>query len=66
MTTDNERYRHDFKGQLSVILGFAELLLSQMANDDPRRGDLEEIRTAAIAAVALLGELFPPAAGSPE
>jgi hypothetical protein len=52
--TDDERNRHDIQNQLSVICGFTELLLTEAAADDPRRGDLEEIRNAAVTALDLL------------
>jgi len=57
---DPERLRHDFKGHLSIILGFADLMLSQTRPDDPRRADLEEIRSAATQALELLAAVFPP------
>jgi signal transduction histidine kinase len=59
---DDDKSRHDFKNQLGIILGFAELLLAEAAADDPRRGDLEEIHKAATAALDLLARLFPPGA----
>src|SRR5262249_23324400 len=34
---------HDFNNMLTVINGYSELLLGQMAPDDTRRRDLEEI-----------------------
>ena len=39
----DDRIRHDFKNQLAIIHGFAELLIAEAAPDDPRRGDFEEI-----------------------
>jgi hypothetical protein len=38
---------HALSNHLAVILGFIELVLSETAPNDPRRGDLEEIRQAA-------------------
>jgi signal transduction histidine kinase len=57
--TEAERIRHDFKNQLAIIRGFAEILLAQAAPGDPRRGDLEEIYTAAVTALGLLASVFP-------
>ena len=38
---------HALSNQLAVILGFIELVVSETGEDDPRRGDLLEIQTAA-------------------
>jgi signal transduction histidine kinase len=38
---------HDFNNLLSVILNYASFVLEDLAADDPRREDLEEIRRAA-------------------
>jgi two-component system cell cycle sensor histidine kinase/response regulator CckA len=38
---------HDFNNLLSVILNYASFVLEDLADDDPRREDLEEIRRAA-------------------
>ena len=56
---DDDKSRHDFKNQLAIILGFAEILLAEAAADDPRRRDLEEIHKAAGAALDLLARVFP-------
>jgi signal transduction histidine kinase len=56
---DSERARHDFKNQLAIIRGFAEILIEETAADDPRRRDLEEIHTAAVAALAMIGRMYP-------
>ena len=50
---------HQLKNHLVVVVGFSELLLAELAPDDPRRDDLEQIREAAASAMALL-----PALGS--
>ena len=68
MTLDNrldENARHDFKNQLAIILGFAEIMLAEAANTDPRRRDIEEIHRAAAAALALLDRLYPESAATP-
>ena len=38
---------HDFNNLLSVILNYASFVLEDLADDDPRREDVEEIRRAA-------------------
>ena len=52
------RWRHDMKNQLGVILGFSDLLLEEMDPADPRRGDVQEIHTAAARAMELLARLL--------
>ena len=59
MTSTDDKDRHDFKNQLSIILGFSELLLDDAAEGDPRRRDLEEIHKAAATALDLLARVFP-------
>ena len=56
---DDGNSRHDFKNQLAIICGFAEILLADTADSDPRRRDLEEINTAALSALDLLARLYP-------
>jgi len=46
------------KNQLGVILGFSDLLLEEMDPADPRRGDVQEIHTAATRAMELLARLL--------
>lgn len=59
MMPDDDKHRHDFKNQLGIILGFADVLLTDMSPDDARRPDVEEIQKAATAALALLAGVFP-------
>jgi signal transduction histidine kinase len=56
---DDDKSRHDFKNQLAIIRGFAEILLDEAAAGDPRRRDLEEIHKAAVTALDLLAHLYP-------
>lgn len=63
--TDGDKSRHDFKNQLAIIRGFAEILVAETPGDDPRRRDLEEIHKAAVTALRLLGEIFPERESEP-
>ena len=45
---------HTFKNHLAIIIGFSDLVLSEMDEHDPRRKDVLEIHKAAHAALALL------------
>ncbi|HSO32113.1 MAG TPA: ATP-binding protein [Labilithrix sp.] len=49
---------HDFNNILSVILGYANLVIEELAVSDPRRSDLLEITTAAERAAALTQQLL--------
>ena len=49
---------HDFNNQLAAIGGFAEVLANGIADDDPRRGDIDAIRDAALRAGALTRQLL--------
>jgi hypothetical protein len=48
---------HEFKNHLAVVIGFCELLLRDLPEDDPKRADVLEVRKAGLAAIALLPEL---------
>jgi hypothetical protein len=48
------RRLHNVRNQLSVIVGFCDLLLGEIPEDDRKYGDLLEMRKAAHAAMALL------------
>jgi hypothetical protein len=48
---------HRFKNHLSIVLGFSELLLASFPEDDPRHGDILEVRKSARAALDMLPEL---------
>lgn len=47
---------HDMKNMLGIVIGYSNLLLEETPADDARRADLEEIRKAGEAALALLQE----------
>lgn len=55
--TDKYR-RHDFANHLHVIRGLSELLIEETP-PGPRRDELQQIHSAATAAIDLLEELFP-------
>ncbi len=49
---------HDFNNVLTAIFGYADLLLDQFADDDPRRADVLEIRRSAERAASLTRQLL--------
>ncbi|MGH7628373.1 MAG: ATP-binding protein [Gemmatimonadales bacterium] len=49
---------HNFNNALSTMLGYADLLLNDLALDDPRRADVEEIRHAALRSAELTKQLL--------
>ena len=51
---DDRKFVHDMKNMLGIVIGYSNLLLDDMPADDPRRADVDEIRKAGEAAVALL------------
>lgn len=66
MTTDDDKSRHDFKNQLAIIRGFAEILLAETPVTDSRHRDLEEIYKAAVTALELLERMYPTPPDTPE
>ena len=48
---------HQIKNHLSIIVGFCDLLLADLPEEDPRHTDILEIHRAADAAMALVPEL---------
>ena len=49
---------HDFNNVLTAILGFSELMLGKLPEDDPQRADLVEIKKAGQRAAALTRQLL--------
>ena len=49
---------HDFNNLLTAILGYTEMMLSQIGDDKPICADLNEIRKAGDRAAALTGQLL--------
>ena len=48
---------HDIRNQLSIIVGFCELLLQEVPEHDRKHADLVEVSNAANTAIALLEEM---------
>ena len=57
----SDAFVHDMKNHLGIILGYSRLLLEELPPEDARRSDIDEIRRAGEAAIALL-ELWASAA----
>jgi hypothetical protein len=55
--TPERKFVHDMKNMLGIIVGYSTLLLDEMAGDDPRRAEIDEIRRAGESALALLQNL---------
>jgi signal transduction histidine kinase len=49
---------HDFNNLLTAITGYSDLLMSDLAEGDPRRADLEQIKHAADRAAGLTRQLL--------
>jgi CheY-like chemotaxis protein len=49
---------HDFNNLLTVINGYSDFLLKDLAHDDPRRDDLEQIKRAGQRATGLTSQLL--------
>ena len=48
---------HQLKNHLAIIIGFCDLVLADMREDDPKRADIQEMRKAGQAALALLPDI---------
>ena len=48
---------HQLKNHLSIIIGFCDLLLGDLADDDPKRVDILEMRKAGQAALDLIPDI---------
>ncbi len=51
------RQRHNIRNQLSVILGFCDLLRGEIPEHDRKHGDILEMRKAANIALTLLEDM---------
>ena len=54
---------HDMKNVLGVVVGYANLLLAEIPEGDPKRADVEEIRRAGETALELLEQWSAAAPG---
>jgi len=50
----DRKFVHDMKNMLGIVIGYSNLLLDEIPADDPKRGDVDEIRKAGENALALL------------
>jgi hypothetical protein len=57
------KFVHDMKNMLGIVIGYSNLLLDEMPADDPRRGDVDEIRKAGEKALTLLDTWAGPVLG---
>ena len=48
---------HQLKNHLSIVIGFCDLLLGDLPQDDPKRVDIQEMRKAGQAALDLIPDL---------
>ena len=48
------KFVHDMKNYLGIVIGYSNLLLEELPPEDPRRMDIDEIRKAGEAAIALV------------
>jgi hypothetical protein len=48
---------HRLKNHLAIIVGFADLVIAESAEDDPHRTDLMELQTAARDAMAMMPDV---------
>ena len=48
---------HQFKNHLGIVVGFCDLLVDELQENDPKRNDIMEIHKAGRAAMALVPEL---------
>jgi two-component system cell cycle sensor histidine kinase/response regulator CckA len=52
--SDSGPFVHDMKNYLGIVIGYSNLLLEELPPEDPRRTDIDEIRKAGEAAIALV------------
>jgi two-component system cell cycle sensor histidine kinase/response regulator CckA len=54
--TRSDPFVHDLKNYLGIVIGYSNLLLEELPPEDPRRTDVDEIRKAGEAAIALVNK----------
>ncbi len=52
--SESRLFVHDMKNHLGIVVGYSRLLLDELLPEDPRRTDIDEIRKAGEAAIALV------------
>jgi hypothetical protein len=52
--TDADKFVHDMKNLLGIVLGYGSILADDLAGDGARRADLQQITKAAEDALTLL------------
>ena len=52
--SSESRKLHNVRNQLSVIIGFCDLILAELTEQDPKYRDVAEMRKAASTAMSLL------------
>jgi len=55
----SDRWVHDMRNCLGIVLGFADLLLEEMDDSDVRRDDIQQVCAAARRAMRLMAEIDP-------
>ena len=56
--TRDKHIAHDFSNAIMTISGYSDLLLARLAEDDPRRREVEQMRRAADAAAELTQQIL--------
>ena len=56
--TRDKHIAHDFSNAITAISGYSDLLLATLAEDDPRRREVEQVREAAESAAALTRQIL--------
>jgi len=54
MMRNSRPFVHDMKNYLGIVIGYSNLLLEELPPEDPLRTDVDEIRKAGEAAIALV------------
>jgi len=60
---DSRVFVHDMKNYLGIVIGYTNLLLEELAPEDPHRADVDEIRKAGEAALARMAKWSTSASG---
>ena len=52
----DRKFVHDMKNLIGIIIGYSNLILDEMPQNDPKRSDVTEIRNAGESAIVLLND----------